>query len=161
MSARKNKFKKVNLICLLLCLTDFALSYELKGRVDHVSDGDTFLMITDSGVPHKVRLLHIDSPERGKPYYKKAKLMLKDLIVDKAIVAHCTWLDSYNRDLCDAFVGKQYINKYMVAHGGAWLHRKYYDYAKDPKKLVDVQVSAKKHQQGLWGIGEYKYFELQ
>lgn len=141
---------------LLLLAGCAAQAYVLSGKVDRVSDGDTFLMITSEGVPHKVRMLYIDSPERGRPFYKRAKRMLVKLIEKKTVKADCTWLDSFNRHLCVVFLGEESINRTMIARGGAWLHPKYYDAAKDPAKLLSVQEQAQREKVGLWGITEYK-----
>lgn len=141
---------------LLLLIGTIAQAYVLNGKVDRVSDGDTFLLITAEGVPHKVRMLYIDSPERGRPFYKRAKQMLAGIIEKKTVKADCTWLDSFNRHLCVVFLGEESINRTMIARGGAWLHPKYYDAAKDPAKLVPVQEQAQREKVGLWGITEYK-----
>lgn len=143
-----------SLLCMALVCAP-ANAYELRGRVKSVSDGDTFLMLAE-GVPYKIRLLHIDSPERGKPYYKKSKQLLESLINDKDIIAQCTWLDSFNRHLCEVYMGVNHINRVMIAQGGAWLSIKYYDQAKDPAQLVEVQNQARQQRVGLWGISEYK-----
>ena len=141
---------------LLLLAGCAAQAYVLNGKVDRVSDGDTFLMITAEGVPQKVRMLYIDSPERGRPFYKRSKQMLTELIEKKTVKADCTWLDSFNRHLCVVFFGEENINRTMIARGGAWLHPKYYDAAKDPAQLVSVQEQARQGKVGLWGISEYK-----
>ena len=141
---------------LLLLASCTAQAYVLNGKVDRVSDGDTFLLITDEGVPHKVRMLYIDSPERGRPFYKRAKQMLTELIEKKSVKADCTWLDSFNRHLCVVSLGEESVNRMMIARGGAWLHPKYYDAAKDPAQLVSVQEQARQGKVGLWGISEYK-----
>lgn len=146
---------KVYILFMLLWLVPVAEAYELRGRVEYVSNGDTFLMIAD-GVPYKIRLLYIDSPERSRPYYKKSKQMLDGLTTGKDITAKCTWLDSFNRHLCEVFVGGESINSRMIAEGGAWLHIKYYDYSKDPAHLVAVQKKAQQQRVGLWGIAEYQ-----
>lgn len=82
--------------------------------------------------------------------------MLKALIDSKTIKAKCTWLDSFNRHLCDAYVGSKHVNKTMIQQGGAWLHVKYYDHQKDKMKLVNIEEFARNNGVGLWGISEYK-----
>mgnify|MGYP002744016048 CR=1 FL=1 len=130
-------------------------AYEITGKVSDISDGDTFTMISNEGVPYKIRLLHIDSPERGKPYYKKAKQALETLISRQTVRGDCTWLDSFNRHLCVIYVGDFDVNRAMLEQGAAWLHPKYYDYDKDPAELLPVQNKARQGKVGLWGMGEY------
>jgi endonuclease YncB( thermonuclease family) len=53
--------------------------------VERVIDGDTFVAIFPDGSSEKVRLRHINTPERGEKGFTEATVWLKSRIGDKTI----------------------------------------------------------------------------
>ena len=64
-----------------------------------IVDGDTFdtAICKSSGVADRIRLLGINTPERGMPYYKEATEFLSNLILDKAVVLKTETLPNRDR----------------------------------------------------------------
>jgi len=92
-------------------------------RVDRVIDGDTFELC--GGI--KVRLLCVDTPERGKQGYEDAKLFLEDLILNKEVSLNTSnydieTTDKYGRLLAWVYIQdnsgeKILVNKYILEEG--------------------------------------------
>lgn len=99
-------------------------------QVDRVIDGDT--LITTKG--RTVRLLGIDTPEKGEACYEQARGRLQDLTVNKHLflVRDRRNKDIYNRYLRHIFTIEGHINKSLVEEGYAqpyvfnkdWLFRR-------------------------------------
>lgn len=68
--------------------------YEYKAVIDNVVDGDTIDATLDLGfkayVRQRMRLAHIDTPERGKPGFAEATQALRDMVLNKTVVIHST-----------------------------------------------------------------------
>jgi endonuclease YncB( thermonuclease family) len=101
--------------------------------VVRVIDGDTFtireLVILGNGhLPiisvSSVRLLRVDTPERGEPDFKKAKEMLATL-VSKGIALEVTKRDGFGRWLAEVYlcvqgattIARRSINDIMIEQG--------------------------------------------
>lgn len=101
---------------------------DLEGRIVGVSDGDTATMLVeaDSGkLTVKIRLAHIDAPEKSQPWGQKSKQALSDLIYAKTIRVQVETDDRYGRVVADLYDGNIWINERMVATGNAWMYRQY------------------------------------
>ncbi|MFC1710814.1 thermonuclease family protein [Nanoarchaeota archaeon] len=96
-------------------LENYFSNYE-TGIVERVVDGDTVYINSSS-----VRLLGINSPERGEQYYTEAKLYLEDLILNKTVKLEFgkEKYDLYNRKLAYLFLDNQNINLELVENGYA------------------------------------------
>lgn len=91
-----------------------------QNKVIRVIDGDTFVLATGE----HVRMLHINTPEKGEHCYQEAKTMLAELVLNKKI-----WLerdmqstDKYNRSLRYVYLGNESmesVNEMMVESGFA------------------------------------------
>lgn len=88
--------------------------------VSRVIDGDTVEL--QSG--ERVRLLGINTPERGQLYYQEAKNRLKELIENKTVILEKDVEDKgkYGRLLRFIFLGNENINVKMVEEGYATLY---------------------------------------
>lgn len=123
-------------------------------KVLKVIDGDTF----DIEGGFRVRLLGIDSPEKGDCYYDQARLFLEDLIEGKDIYLEkdITASDRYGRILRYAFLkfgdpkkDNIFINNELVLKGFAFNknispNKKYRDL------LATSKRKAKLNKAGLW-----------
>ena len=71
---------RIAVIIAILLIPSFSHALELS-QVSKVIDGDTITL--ENG--EKVRLIGIDTPERGQCYYKEAKLRLTELVLNKKV----------------------------------------------------------------------------
>ena len=55
---------------LLILFTTFSFAHGVSGKVVSISDGDTFTLLDDKNVQHKIRLAEIDAPENSQPFGK-------------------------------------------------------------------------------------------
>ena len=123
-----------------------------------VIDGDTFRINNKQ----RVRLLGIDSPEKGECYYKEATKALTDLIEGQTVILEkdISDKDKYGRWLRYAILQKEtgdniLVNAYMVANGYALTTAIPPD--KHYRELLRAkQEKAKRNKLGLWGACDYK-----
>jgi len=107
--------------------------------ITKIIDGDTVLV---SGGDH-VRLLGIDSDEKGYPCYDAARLRLEELILGKTVrlEADREDADQYGRKLRYIFLGNDDINERMVAEGLA-VARFYPENQKYKTEIVAAETAA-------------------
>lgn len=120
------KNKQIFLLVFLAILL-FVINYSFLDRlivnfleereyveVDRVIDGDTIVVGEES-----VRLLGINSPEKGEEYYEKAKEFLEGLILDANVRLEYGQpkYDKYHRVLAFVFIGNTNINIELVRWG--------------------------------------------
>lgn len=88
--------------------------------VAHVIDGDTF--IDSEG--NRIRLIGIDSPEKGQPYYMESKQILKNLIENREVSLEkdIENKDSYDRLLRYVYIEDMFVNYVMLEKGYARLN---------------------------------------
>ena len=130
---------------LLLCLQ--AAGITLTGIVTAVKDGDT-IEITANGVTTTIRLEHVDCPEKGQDFGKRAKQFTSDFCYGKAVRVETRGKkDRYGR-----VIGVVYradganLNLALVNTGYAWHFRKY---SKD-LTYARAEEAARKARLGLW-----------
>lgn len=117
-----------------------------KGKVVSVQDGDT-IGVMMFGKEVRVRLLHIDAPEKKQPYGAKAKIFLSDLVFGKTVEVKYKSKDRYGRYLGEIFLpdGRN-ANKEIVKAGFAWHFKKY---SKD-LSYDRLEKQARSSKRGLW-----------
>ncbi len=121
----KNKREKIILIILILLLfiinysfiDSFLISiFNLRDLViiEGVVDGDTVKVNNTS-----IRLLGINTPERGEIYYEEAKEVLKELVLNKTVYLEYgkERYDKYNRVLAYVFLENEDINIKLIEEG--------------------------------------------
>ena len=115
--------------------------------VSRVVDGDTIELSTGEDV----RLLGINTPERGQPYYDEATDRLTELIWGKTITLEkdVTDKDQYGRLLRHVFLGNSHINLIMVKEGFANVYIVSPN-LKYENELEQAQEYAKNAQKGIW-----------
>jgi len=113
------------LILLTSCTT--------QSLVTRVIDGDTFEISTGE----KVRLICIDTPEKGESGFNEAKEFLEKLILNKNVTLEkdITNKDKYRRLLRYAYVNDLFVNKEIVQKG----YGKIYRYEPDTKKCSEIE----------------------
>ena len=123
-------------------------------RVNRVIDGDTIDI--EEGVEvllKRIRLLGIDTPERGKPLYREATKALEELIRGNKIKLEkdpSADLGKYGRPLRYIICDGQNINVEMVRLGYARLlmHKG----LKYEKELLAAQEEAQEAKKGIWSV---------
>ncbi|MEK6933769.1 MAG: thermonuclease family protein [Nanoarchaeota archaeon] len=103
-----------------------------ENKVSRVIDGDTFVL--DSG--EIIRLLCVDSPEKGEKGYQEAKIFLENLILNKNIVLEkdISEKDVYNRSLRYVYQENIFLNKELVKNKHAAIFR----YGNDTKRCDEI-----------------------
>lgn len=142
-----------------------------------ITDGDTLrVRISSLGIPDKVRLLGIDSPETGTGEH--ATRQCDRLEVDMEVLhtlakistIHLQWLcpkgtkvslrtterarDENGRILAGLFEGDLCINRMMVESGYAMA----YQGVSDWESYQDLELKAKEAGKGIWGMCEEDYY---
>ncbi len=129
-------------------LTEKLSNQTFSAKVIGISDGDT-MEILYKNVPTKIRLAHIDCPEkRGKqPFGNNAKVALSDLCFQRIVTVKGEKYDRYKRLIAVVINDKnQNINQEMIKLGMAWHYKKY---SKDPL-YAKLEIEARKNRVGLW-----------
>ena len=85
-------------------------------------------------------------PERGQPYWRKAKKLTANLVDGKIVKVWETDIDRYGRIVGFVFAGDKNLNKELLSAGLAW-HYKYY--SRDPE-LAKLEFRARATKRGLW-----------
>lgn len=123
------------------------LPNEFYAKVVGISDGDTFKVLYQENQEIKVRLNHIDAPEKGQPFGKSAKKFASDLCFGKEVkIVRQKKKDRYQRIIAEIFVGETNINKEMVRAGYAWHFKKY----SLDKEYDKIETEARENKRGLW-----------
>lgn len=118
-----------------------------KATVTKIIDGDTF----EIEGRKKVRLIGIDTPEKGQFYFEEAKKKLSDLILGKNIVLEkdISETDKYKRLLHYAYLDDLFVNLEMIRQGFAHT----LTYPPDVKYDIlfkEAEVEARNNKRGLW-----------
>jgi endonuclease YncB( thermonuclease family) len=117
-------------------------------RVTFVVDGDTVEL--EGG--ERVRLIGIDTPERGKSFYGEAREALAALVLNKTVRLErdISERDRYGRFLAYLYLDEMFVNLELVQNGFA----KAYTYPPDvahAEEFVVAEGQARKAGRGLWG----------
>lgn len=137
--------KYITIVLLFLVLGVKAQTF--TGKVIAITDGDTFKLMTNDSIIHRVRLANIDCPEKKQAYSKKAKQFVSDAIFSKTVQVEVLKKDRYRRLIANVFYDDSLnLNHQLVQKGLAW---HYIKYSKDPV-LQNLEDEAKKNKVGLW-----------
>jgi micrococcal nuclease len=118
---------------------------QITGRVVDVYDGDSITIRTADDTV-KIRLLHIDAPERGQAYGTRAKQALSEAVFGKTVTVHGTKKDRYKRLLGDVWIDGRSVNLEMVKGGLAWAYLEF----KPPQEYIQAESIARGKRAGLW-----------
>ncbi len=133
---------------------------EVQGRVVHVDDGDTVVLLLADKSKMKVRLASIDAPESsrtnkergkvGQPFSENSKQYLASMVKGVDVTARCFEEDRYKRSVCDIMVRGVSANRQMVIGGMAWANQSSGGRYLRDKSLVKAEEQARASQLGLW-----------
>ncbi|PTG04408.1 nuclease [Staphylococcus chromogenes] len=107
--------------------------YIFKAKVLRVIDGDTLEMRIDLGfhthTVRKVRLLGVDTPERGETGYNEAKAFTTGTVLGKDVYVQTYKADAFGRYLADVWyregdnefrLSHELSNRGLVKEGSKW-----------------------------------------
>jgi endonuclease YncB( thermonuclease family) len=123
----------------------FCASASAAPHITFFYDGDT-VRIKEESKEYKLRIGHIDAPERNQVYGKKSRRALMMLCKNAAIQVIITGKDKYQRSLGKLYCNQQDVAKFMVKNGHAWF---YHRYSKDSFLALN-EKNARKNKLGLW-----------
>ena len=147
----------IGLSALLYFNNAYSETSEFNGIVSKVSDGDT-IYVLHHNKPIKIRLSHIDAPERKQAYGIKSQKFLENMVLNKSVTVACKMKDGkwdkgfYGRPICNIFLyeanSPTYINAKMIKSGNAWV----YKHERNNDYLINLEKDAKGNRRGLWHI---------
>ncbi len=121
----------------LISLREYNSSSDEGIYVSKVIDGDTFEMSDNT----TIRLLCVDTPEKGKKGYEEAKEFLSDMVLDKEVRLEkdVSDKDAYGRLLRYVYVNisniELFVNEQMVQEG----YGKIFRYGNDTAKCDEIE----------------------
>jgi micrococcal nuclease len=145
-----------SVIVLLLWGGGLAKIPDSSVKLERVVDGDTAYVLYKHTAPvhTKLRFLRINTPERGKRYYKEATDALKKLLKGKKL--HLEFekkgayrTDRYGRALVYVFADGENVNIEMVRLGWSKHYIKY-GTGKYKEKFKAAETEAREAGRGLW-----------
>jgi micrococcal nuclease len=117
-----------------------------------VLDGDT----VDFSGGDRLRLMGIDTPERGEPYHDEAVEFLSNAALGKSTSLEygSERRDKYGRLLGYLFVDSQFVNEEILANGLAYVYifKETDKKSNEMKRLISAQRDAIERKLGLWSI---------
>ena len=143
----------LSMLVVALALVAVGVTFLVNQKTDKTAtvtaiiDGDTFVI--DSG--ESVRLIGIDSPERGDPYYFEARDKLSSLVKNETVllVRDKENKDQYGRLLRYVWRSNIFINAEMVSSGYATVYP-YPPNLKYSDMFDDCQSEAINSNIGIW-----------
>lgn len=129
----------------------------LRAEVIGIQDGDTIELKyiysgrkagRRAGKPVRIRFLHVNCPERGRPFYQAAKQYTSQKCFRQTVrIKHTGEFDKYGRLLGEVILSNgQNLNKELVKSGLAVHFKKY----SSNTEYANLEVQAKKKKLGIW-----------
>jgi endonuclease YncB( thermonuclease family) len=158
-------FGRTNMAAMLLLASAFAhaASTELcdctyTGKVTKIVDGDTFDLVGEDGLKHRIRPAGFDTPESERPCYREATRFLRHLIYGKVVEARCYKYEPETknhkrRDICRVSLdgkdlGIEMVQAGMAWHAKAWAHEQRKD---ERRQYSETEYKAMQEGKGcLW-----------
>lgn len=120
----------------------------VDGNVIEVISGDTLVVVSD-GVKYKVRLMGVDAPEQGQPFFDDAIRILSEKTLSRRVHVDVKGGDRSKGYEGLLTQGDKPINRQMVAEGAAW-----HDPQVPSPALKAAQKAAEDQKLGLWAAAE-------
>lgn len=136
---------KMKLFACIVLFSINASAYTIKGKVDSIISGDTFVLIDMANTWHTVRMAEIDAPESGQPYGDRSKDVLSALIYEKSVTVEWEKRDENRNIFGLVFLDGKNINNLMVNNGFAWVHQ-----FSNSDELLYIMDGARGNKRGLW-----------
>ncbi|MDP2947450.1 MAG: thermonuclease family protein [Nanoarchaeota archaeon] len=145
--------KPAHIIIIIIFVISGIFYYNLTGNmptekkeifVVRVIDGDTL----ESASGEKLRLLGVNTPEKGIFLHDEAENFLRERVENKTIEFESYGVDKYGRILAHIFLGEKHINEEILKNGLGSLY--YYEKDRYYKKLNQVEELARTNKIGIW-----------
>ncbi len=121
-------------------------SKQFQGRLQRVLDGDTVL-VWEGIYARKLRLAHVDCPERIQPFGLKATAFLEKLLGGQSLAVTITSTDKYGRLVAEiALPDGRWVHEELLRKGQAWFNHRY----SQKVELKALEDEAKSQDLGLW-----------
>ena len=104
------------------------------------------LVLTNDMKEYKIRLEHIDAPEKTQDFGQVAKKKLSEILWNEDVKIIYKHTDRYGRIIGEIYKNNLFVNEYMIRNGYAWWYKKY----STKKYLGELQDKAKENHKGLW-----------
>jgi len=132
---------------LWVCLTASSVyAGQFTATVIAVLDGDTVMVVRNSGRPLKVRLADIDAPEKAQRGGLASKRSLSELVLHKSVLLNTRAEDVYGRLVAQVTVDGRSINEEQIRRGMAWEYSNFHS----NKSYIELQNEARQARRGLW-----------
>jgi len=148
------------LFLLLASMVATVQAGQFSATVIAVLDGDTVMVLRNSGPAVKVRLADIDAPEKDQPGGIESTRSLSELVLHKQVILNTRATDTYGRLVAHLEVGGNSVNEEQVRRGMAWAAvgwRRSRLPAGIPitgersgKIYIELQSEAQRSKRGLW-----------
>ena len=93
MKLKKFLIPPIALVLLLLS----TLTWAWQGKVVHLTDGDTIVVLTDDKEQVRIRLYGIDTPESRQPFGSKATRFVREIAALEIVEIDERYLDRYGQ----------------------------------------------------------------
>ena len=137
---------RATLCALLMGIIVIGPTYAEQARVIGITDGDSITVLTADKQQIKVRLAHIDAPEKGQAFGNASKKALSAMCFGKEVSLNVTDTDRYGRKVCEVKVGSVDVNLEMIRQGMAWHFKKY----SSSKPHAEAEIEARNAKRGIW-----------
>lgn len=155
-----NKSLLMLILLAMMCMSAWSKPFNIIGKIIHVNDGDTVVILDGGQSQIKIRMSSIDAPESahtnhekgriGQPYAENSGRYLATLIKGKQVEANCFENDRYGRAVCDIRLDGRSINAEMIKSGWAWANNSSGGRYLRDKSLLSSEAQARSNRVGLW-----------
>jgi len=123
-----------------------------RGRLQHLSDGDSFVVRAEDGRRISVRLSAIDAPEKVQPHGDMSRRALLALLDNKPLTVIPVKQDPYGRTVARVLVDDRDVGLEQVKAGMAWHYKRYEaeQSARDRREYAQAEQRAREAAIGLW-----------
>lgn len=151
------RFATALIVCTFPLLGQAANIRSIEGKIVHVDDGDTIVMLDAQNRKQHIRLTDLDAPETakpkldrlGQPFSSASKQNLAELAKGRAGQAQCFDVDRYERLVCRVVVDGRDLSLEQIRAGYAWANSANPKYVRDSRAFIFEQ-EAKRARRGLW-----------
>lgn len=125
-----------------------------KARLQHLSDGDSFTVVNESGQKTKIRLSGIDAPESTQAFGDLARQRLRQLLEGAVLTVQPIKRDPFGRTVAKVLVHDRDPALEMIEAGLAWHYRRYEmdQSARDRRLYARAEAQARESRVGLWSL---------
>jgi len=123
-----------------------------QARLQHLSDGDSFVVRAEDGRRISIRLSAIDAPEKVQPHGDVSRRALLALLENKLLTIIPIKRDPYGRTVARVLADERDVGLEQVKTGMAWHYKRYESEqsARDRREHAQAEQRARDAGIGLW-----------